>query len=77
MTFIEMVESIAKDTGLTKKSVHEVLHSFLSKTTTHVLSGDEVKLPAFGRFTKKVIKPKVMFGKQTQERTTIKFRSYV
>lgn len=77
MSFIEMVEAVASDTGLTKTDVRRVIHSFLSKTASQVLSGNDVKLPSFGRFTKKVIKPKVMFGKQTSGRTTMKFRPYV
>jgi nucleoid DNA-binding protein len=75
MSFVELIESISSETGLTKKAVRDVLHSFLNTAASQVLSGNDIRLPGFGRFTKKVIKPKVMFGKQT--RTTVKFRPYV
>ncbi|WP_191017054.1 HU family DNA-binding protein [Treponema zioleckii] len=47
----ELVDAIAKDTGLTKKDSEAALKSFIENVSKAVESGDDVQLIGFGTFT--------------------------
>lgn len=77
MTFIELVEAVAANTGLKKKDVKATLYAATSKIQTHVVDfGGKVQVPGFGRFTARKTKAGKAFGRELTPRTTIKFTSY-
>jgi nucleoid DNA-binding protein len=77
MTFIELVESVAKKTGQPKKVVKEILYATFNRIETHIIvSGGEVKIPSFGRFTQRKTRGGVAFGKELTPRTTLRFQHY-
>ena len=47
----ELVDAIAKDTGLTKKDSEAALKSFIENVSKAVESGDDVQLIGFGTFS--------------------------
>ncbi len=47
----ELVDAIAKDTGLTKKDSEAALKSFIENVSKAVENGDDVQLIGFGTFT--------------------------
>ncbi|MBB5218160.1 MULTISPECIES: HU family DNA-binding protein [Treponema] len=47
----ELVDAIAKDTGLTKKDADAAIKSFIENVTKAISSGDDVALVGFGTFT--------------------------
>jgi len=50
MNKTDLVNNIAKKSGLTKKDVETVLNSFFGEVTEALSSGDKVQLVGFGTF---------------------------
>lgn len=50
MNKAEMVDAIAKDTGLTKKDAEGALKSFIENVSKELKKGNEVQLIGFGTF---------------------------
>ena len=50
MNKTELVDAIAKDTGLTKKDSETALKSFIDNVTKALKKGDDVALVGFGTF---------------------------
>ena len=76
MTLIEMVEVISLKERIPKTRVKRVLKALFHEVRSVAMSDECVKLLGLGRFEKKVIKPKMMFGKMTKERVTLKFTPF-
>ncbi len=51
MNKTELVDAIAKDTGLTKKDTEATLKSFIDTVTKALKKGDDVALVGFGTFS--------------------------
>jgi nucleoid DNA-binding protein len=68
----ELIESVAKDTGLTKADSAIVLESILGTVTKTLKKGDEVIITGFGKFS--VVKRAARQGvnPRTGERVKIK-----
>ncbi len=47
----ELVDAIAKDTGLSKKDSEAALKSFIENVSTALVKGDSVQLIGFGTFS--------------------------
>lgn len=81
MTFIEMVEKTAENTGKSKKDVKEVLESFFETIKQETLvHGREVSLHGFGKFSKKSTKAGIRtiggVVRNVQAKDTLKFKSF-
>ena len=50
MNKVEMVDAIAKDTGLTKKDAENALKSFIENVSKELKKGGSVQLIGFGTF---------------------------
>ncbi len=50
MNKVELVDAIAKDTGLTKKDAEAAVKSFITVVTKELTKGHEVQLIGFGTF---------------------------
>jgi len=50
MNKVEMVDAIAKDTGLTKKDAEAALKSFIDNVSKELKKGSSVQLIGFGTF---------------------------
>ena len=78
MTYAELVESVAKESGQSKAAVTELLKSTFDTIKNKALDGNAVMIPGFGRFVKKDIKSRrIPNGKMSEPRTTIKLRPFV
>jgi nucleoid DNA-binding protein len=77
VSFIELVEAIAQKSGLPKATVRKVLTTFCTVVQDITLQGATTFLPKFGRFSKRVIKSRSVFGRMSEGRTTIKFKSFI
>ncbi len=51
MNKVELVEQIAKDTGLTKKDSEAAVKSFIETVSKELTKGHDVQLIGFGTFT--------------------------
>lgn len=76
MTYVEMVEDVSRKTGLRKEEVRKVLDSFKTTLCDTVKSGEPLAIPGLGKFSKKLIKPRVVFGKMSKGKTSMKFRPF-
>lgn len=77
MTFIELVEKVAEQTGFPKSQVKKILHKTAETIDTHVISFDgETKWVHFGRFSQRKTRAGKAFGKELTPRKTIKFTPY-
>jgi len=77
MTFIELVEKVAEQTGLPKSQVKKVLHTTAETINTRVIAFDgETKWVHFGRFSQRKTRGGKAFGKDLTPRKTIKFTPY-
>jgi len=77
MTFIELVEKVAAQTGIPKSKVKQVLHTTAKTIDTHVIAFDgETKWVHFGRFTKRKTRSGKAFGHTLSPRSTLKFTPY-
>lgn len=50
MNKAELIDAMAKDTGVTKKDTENVLNSFISNVSTALSKNDKVQLVGFGTF---------------------------
>jgi len=72
----ELVERISQSTGVPMTKVRKVLQQLaieILETTQH---GEPVKLKGLGRFESRTIKPRMMFGRMTRGRDTLRFKPY-
>lgn len=76
MTFTELVEYVSSKTGHPREEVNGILRHTITAIETEAKAGESIQLPGLGKFTKKVSKPRMAFGKMTAEKTTIKFTPY-
>lgn len=77
MSFIELVELISRTTGVPKKQVRDVLYSFVAAITSTVLvDEEEVKINGLGKFYRKYFAPKMTFGKMSDHKAIVGFKSY-
>ena len=70
MNKTELVEKIAKETGLTKKDTEAALKSFIEVVTNELSKSGEVSLIGFGTFT--TAKRKATTGRNPQTGAPIK-----
>ena len=68
----ELVEKIAKDTGLSKAQSQKSLESFINAVSTTLKKGKKVTLVGFGTFSVKKRKARKGRNPQTQEIIKIK-----
>lgn len=71
MNKTELVEKIAEDAGLEKKSAEQALKAALDAITDAVADGDKVTLPGFGTFERRVRAAREGRNPQTGETLTI------
>ncbi len=64
MNKAELIESIAKDVGVTKKLAGDMVDAFIYEVTKALKKGQEVRLVGFGTF--KVVKRKARMGVNPQ-----------
>lgn len=77
MTFIELVEAVSLRTGKPKKLVKEVLYAATDKIKTKVVDFEgDVKIPGFGRFSRRTTKVGKTFGRDNVPRVVLKFTPY-
>ena len=70
MNKAELISAIAAETGATKKSVEEMVNSFVNVVTETLKSGDKVQLVGFGSF--EVRKRAARKGRNPQTKEEIK-----
>lgn len=68
----ELVEKIAKDTGMSKAQSQKSLESFINAVSTSLKKGEKVTLVGFGTFSVKKRKARKGRNPQTQEIIRIK-----
>ena len=73
-TIVELTEKIATELDMPKTQVRSVLDALAGQVLGLTLAGENVQLKGLGVFRKKVIKPKLTFGKMSTGRTTVGFR---
>ncbi len=80
MTFAEMVEHIALGQMIPKSKVATILRAFVSKTLQEAMSGNDVKVPGLGKFSRKLYKERKMkaFGGEitAKAKTVLTFKPY-
>ena len=76
MTYSEMVELISKDTGKTKAEVRSILDSLTFSLKEVLKNGGSFKIPGFGKFSQKVVKPRLVFGTMSKGKISVKFSPY-
>jgi nucleoid DNA-binding protein len=76
MTQSELVQEIAKQTGVSKKATLLVLKAMGEKVVGATMAGESVTLPGFGVFYSVKLKPKELFGegKKSALRRKVRFR---
>lgn len=73
MKKFELVAAVAKETGLTQEQVNKVVDSMSSViATTCVEKGEDVNLPALGKFRQKINPARQGINPLTKERISIK-----
>ena len=70
MNKADLVNSVAKKTGLTKKDTEATLNAFIKSITDSLKNGEKVQLIGFGSF--EVRKRAVRVGKNPQTKEEIK-----
>lgn len=73
MNKVELVEAMAKDTGLSKKDSEAALKSFIEIVEKEVKKGNKVQLVGFGTF--ELTKRAARKGRNPQTNETIKIKS--
>ena len=73
MNKAELVESLAKTTGLSKVQANGALDAFVDAVTKALKSGDKVTLVGFGTFS--VSKRNARIGRNPQTGETIKIKA--
>ena len=74
MNKAELVEALATTTSQTKADAERTLDAFINIVSTHIKSGDGVKLVGFGTFTTSDRKARVGRNPQTGEEIKIPAR---
>lgn len=67
MNRVELLESVVKETGVSKKDADAVLRSLIDNTIKAVKKGDSVQLVGFGTFAQAKRKARVAKNPQTGE----------
>jgi len=70
----ELIEAIAKDTGLSKADSKRALESFTANVTKQLKKGDTLRLIGFGTFSVRKRKARKGINPQTGEQIKIKAR---
>jgi len=70
----ELIEAIAKETGLTKADSKRALEAFTGIVTKQLKKGDQVRLIGFGTFSVRKRKARKGINPQTGEQIKIKAR---
>ena len=73
MNKVELVEAMAKKTGLTKKQAGDALNAFIETVETQVKKGKSVQLVGFGTF--EVSKRAARVGRNPQTGETMKIKA--
>jgi DNA-binding protein HU-beta len=73
MNKTELVESVAKDSGLTNADARKAIESFISTVGKTLKKGDEVAITGFGKFS--VAKRGARTGRNPQTGATIKIKA--
>jgi nucleoid DNA-binding protein len=77
MTYVETVEQLARTTGVSKAKVRDVLREFFGIVETQAILGSYVRVPHFGKFSRRVVKSGKSFGHNFDGHTTVKLKSYI
>jgi len=75
MTKNDLIDHVAEDVGLTKKTSREVVEYILEKIKKTLAAGDKVVLTGFGTFTVRKRKARRGVNPQTKEGITIAGRN--
>ncbi|MFN8020499.1 MAG: HU family DNA-binding protein [Acidimicrobiales bacterium] len=70
MTKAELIEAVAKDTGVSKADAERVISSFFATVTAKTKKGDKVAWPGFGSFS--TTKSKARTGRNPQTGAAVK-----
>jgi DNA-binding protein HU-beta len=73
MNKTELVEAIAKDSGLTNADARKAVESFITTVEKTLKKGDEVALTGFGKFS--VAKRSARTGRNPQTGETVKIKA--
>ena len=73
MNKTELVEAIAKDSGLTNADARKAVESFISTVEKTLKKGDEIALTGFGKFS--VVKRNARTGRNPQTGETVKIKA--
>ncbi len=75
MTLVQLVSSIAKSTGLSKKEVFAVLSHYQNEVKKVAITGESLKSSGFGTFyVVKLKSRKIPKGGMSEPRNIIRFR---
>lgn len=74
MTTSELIEEIARTSGLPKDTVAAVLKSFTEVTLKTLKRGEPVVLISFGAFYVAKLRRATLFGVQVPQRKKVRFR---
>ena len=77
MTSVELIEAVAKKSGLRKAVVAYVVNMFLSEMADALKDGEPIKLRSFGTLTPTVLSSMSYFGgkQKVGPRTRIRFKA--
>jgi hypothetical protein len=77
MTSVELIESVAKKSGIHKSLVARIFNMLLSEMSDALKDGEPVKLRAFGTLTPTVVGPMSYFGgkQKVGPRVRVRFKS--
>jgi DNA-binding protein HU-beta len=73
MNKTELVEAIAKDSGLTNADARKAVEAFISTVEKSLKKGDEIALTGFGKFS--VVKRSARTGRNPQTGETVKIKA--
>lgn len=76
MSFTELIEEIGKETKLPKAQISKTLSAAFRIISSTVKSGEPVGIKAFGKFKKKVMPPRKVFGKENKGSVLITLKPY-
>ena len=68
----ELIDSVAKDTGHSKRSVQDVVDATVDRIQRQVKKGDKVTLPGFGTFSRRQRAARTARNPQTGESIKVK-----
>jgi DNA-binding protein HU-beta len=73
MNKTELVEAVAKDSGLTNADARKAVESFISTVEKSLKKGDEIALTGFGKFS--VVKRSARTGRNPQTGEAVKIKA--